>query len=191
MLRLEGEAPSGAQAGPGGTLDARSRAGAPVPVREAGTEVLELEWTVRHGQALKPVGGESVSGNSADWWNCSPSAAEPCYWIDRLTDVLTAAPHGTASERTSRDGPALMSDDTDPKQSAKVARLHPPGLPHQASLDRGVQAQIGAQLRTMYEHYVEQPIPDRLIELVRRLGEFPSSDGKNPGVDESNAEASR
>jgi hypothetical protein len=84
-----------------------------------------------------------------------------------------------------------MTDDPDPKPSAKVARLHPPGLPHQASLDRGVQAQIGAQLRTMYEHYVEQPIPDRLIELVRRLGELPNSDEISPGLDGSNEEASR
>jgi hypothetical protein len=84
-----------------------------------------------------------------------------------------------------------MSDDPDPKQSAKVARLHPPGLPHHASLDRGVQAQIGAQLRTMYEHYVEQPIPDRLIELVRRLGELPNLDEKNPEIDGSDTEASR
>lgn len=66
-----------------------------------------------------------------------------------------------------------MSEDPDPPDMARdnVARLHPPGLPHQASLDRAVQAQIGAQLRTMYEHYVEQAIPERLIDLVHRLGE--------------------
>ncbi len=71
-----------------------------------------------------------------------------------------------------------MSDDPDPpfggedpEPDGKVARLHPPGMPHHAALDRAVQAQIGAQLRTMYEHYVDQPIPDRLIDLVRRLGE--------------------
>jgi hypothetical protein len=53
----------------------------------------------------------------------------------------------------------------------KVARLHPPRIPHHPTLDRAVQGMIGAQLRSMYEHYVEQPIPDRLLDLVERLGQ--------------------
>lgn len=61
------------------------------------------------------------------------------------------------------------SDHTD-KPPGNVARLHPPRIPHHPTLDRAVQGMIGAQLRSMYEHYVDQPIPDRLLQLVGRLG---------------------
>ena len=36
-------------------------------------------------------------------------------------------------------------------------------------LDRAVQARIGDQLRAMYDTLMQQPIPDRLAELLDRL----------------------
>lgn len=67
----------------------------------------------------------------------------------------------------------MSEDSRDPPDdgSNKVARLHPPRIPHHPTLDRAIQGLIGSQLRSMYEHYVEQPIPDRLVKLVERLGE--------------------
>jgi hypothetical protein len=66
-------------------------------------------------------------------------------------------------------------------ESAKKGgdRLHPassrsgrtPQIPssHGPALDRTVQAQIGDKLRTMYGELVEQPVPDRLADLLRQL----------------------
>jgi hypothetical protein len=49
---------------------------------------------------------------------------------------------------------------------------------------------IGAQLRSMYEHYIEQPIPDRLLELVQRLGADAASDTQDDrGVQRLGADA--
>jgi hypothetical protein len=39
------------------------------------------------------------------------------------------------------------------------------------SLDRGVQAQIGDKLRAMYGELQEQPLPDRLSQILDRLGQ--------------------
>ena len=36
-------------------------------------------------------------------------------------------------------------------------------------LDRAVQARIGDQLRAMYDTLMQQPIPDRLAQLLDRL----------------------
>jgi hypothetical protein len=69
------------------------------------------------------------------------------------------------------------SADHPDKPPGNVARLHPPRIPHHPTLDRAVQGMIGAQLRSMYEHYVDQPIPDRLLELVGRLGREGASTG--------------
>lgn len=38
------------------------------------------------------------------------------------------------------------------------------------SLDRLVQAQIGDKLRSMYGELAEQPVPDRLTQILDRLG---------------------
>lgn len=39
------------------------------------------------------------------------------------------------------------------------------------SLDRVVQAQIGDKLRAMYGELSEQPVPDRLAQILARLGQ--------------------
>ena len=37
------------------------------------------------------------------------------------------------------------------------------------SLDRSIQARIGDKLRAMYDELLEQPVPDRLKDLLERL----------------------
>ncbi|HMO28664.1 NepR family anti-sigma factor [Enterovirga sp.] len=39
------------------------------------------------------------------------------------------------------------------------------------SLDRVIQAQIGDKLRAMYGELAEQPVPDRLTQILARLGQ--------------------
>jgi hypothetical protein len=49
----------------------------------------------------------------------------------------------------------------------EVSRLEE-GL-SEPSLDRAIQSRIGDQLRAMYDNLMQQPIPDRLAELLGRL----------------------
>ncbi len=43
--------------------------------------------------------------------------------------------------------------------------------PRPDPIDPRLQALIGEQLRAMYGKLVDQPVPDRLLALVERLGE--------------------
>lgn len=63
-----------------------------------------------------------------------------------------------STERDEDDAPTTPSD------AAKRSADH-------AGLDRVIQAQIGDKLRTMYDQLVEQPVPDRLADIIKRLGE--------------------
>jgi hypothetical protein len=45
------------------------------------------------------------------------------------------------------------------------------------TLDRGVQGRIGSHLRAMYDEMMQQPIPDRFLDLLASLER---SDGKTP-----------
>jgi hypothetical protein len=42
-------------------------------------------------------------------------------------------------------------------------------LSPEPSLDRAIQERIGDSLRAMYDGLVQQPVPDRFIELLSRL----------------------
>ena len=37
------------------------------------------------------------------------------------------------------------------------------------SLDRAIQTRIGDRLRAMYDTLAEEPVPDRLAEILKRL----------------------
>lgn len=37
------------------------------------------------------------------------------------------------------------------------------------ALDERLQAHIGSQLKSMYDSYLNEPIPDRLVELLEKL----------------------
>ncbi len=55
---------------------------------------------------------------------------------------------------------------------SKVSTKIPP-----AKLGRDIQARIGEQLRSMYNGLVEQPIPDRFVDLLKQLDK-PDSENK-------------
>jgi hypothetical protein len=42
--------------------------------------------------------------------------------------------------------------------------------PISPALDRVIQARIGDKLRAMYGELAEQPVPDRLVAILDRLG---------------------
>ncbi|HRF07472.1 MAG TPA: NepR family anti-sigma factor [Xanthobacteraceae bacterium] len=41
--------------------------------------------------------------------------------------------------------------------------------PKSGGLDRQIQAKIGQQLRSMYDDVVDQGVPDRFVDLLKRL----------------------
>jgi hypothetical protein len=51
-------------------------------------------------------------------------------------------------------------------------------------LDRQVQAKIGQQLRAMYDDVVEQGVPDRFAELLKKLDSGSASAGSIKSDDE-------
>ncbi len=60
----------------------------------------------------------------------------------------------------------------DKRQAAAKALPDPPG-PEDASpepaLNRAAQDRIGNQLRALYDDLMQQPVPDRFVELLGRL----------------------
>jgi hypothetical protein len=50
--------------------------------------------------------------------------------------------------------------------------------PKPAKLSREVQARLGQQLRAMYDDVVNQGVPERFIELVKRIDGDKSKDGQ-------------
>jgi hypothetical protein len=42
-------------------------------------------------------------------------------------------------------------------------------FPGEPGLDRAIQDRIGDHLRSMYDELVQQPVPDRFVELLNRL----------------------
>ncbi|GJD60904.1 NepR family anti-sigma factor [Methylobacterium frigidaeris] len=45
----------------------------------------------------------------------------------------------------------------------------PAAGPEQPALDRNVQGRIGSHLRAMYDELMQQPIPDRFVDLIAEL----------------------
>jgi Anti-sigma factor NepR len=42
-------------------------------------------------------------------------------------------------------------------------------MPDEPKLDPGLQAHIGAQLRSYYAELIDEPVPSRFVELLKRL----------------------
>lgn len=57
--------------------------------------------------------------------------------------------------------------------------LRDPSLP-EPTLDRSVQDRIGSELRAMYSDLANQPIPQRFLELIEKLGSN-AEDDENGG----------
>jgi Anti-sigma factor NepR len=73
-----------------------------------------------------------------------------------------------------------MTDDSKPENPAKNPGRGRPGMPMEANLrtykvtarlGHDVQVKIGQQLRAIYADVVDQGVPDRFAELIRRLDE--------------------
>ena len=47
--------------------------------------------------------------------------------------------------------------------------------PKSGGLDRQIQAKIGQQLRSMYDEVVDQGVPDRFAELLKKLDDAQST----------------
>ncbi|TGD94665.1 NepR family anti-sigma factor [Methylobacterium nonmethylotrophicum] len=56
----------------------------------------------------------------------------------------------------------------------------PAAGPEQPALDRSVQGRLGSHLRAMYDELMQQPIPDRFVNLLAEL---------ERGTDEPSADA--
>lgn len=68
----------------------------------------------------------------------------------------------------------------DRKSSAHGAKVkNQSGAPDTANLGRDVQAKIGQQLRSMYAGVVDQGVPDRFVELLKKLDEAGGSRDKD------------
>ncbi|MGX1309726.1 hypothetical protein AB7M35_004498 [Amorphus suaedae] len=68
-----------------------------------------------------------------------------------------------------------MADDT-PTNPMMEPASDSPGMEPQ------LQAQIGRKLKAMYDSYLSEPIPDRLVSLLEQLDSLPSArDGTKPG----------
>lgn len=46
-----------------------------------------------------------------------------------------------------------------------------------AGLDAHLQAHIGSQLKSMYDSYLNAPVPDRIVELLEQLDEVSRGSG--------------
>jgi Anti-sigma factor NepR len=67
----------------------------------------------------------------------------------------------------------------DRKSSTRGAKVrNPSSAPETANLGRDVQAKIGQQLRSMYAGVVDQGVPDRFVELLKKLDEAGGSRDK-------------
>ena len=71
------------------------------------------------------------------------------------------------SQRTNLDTVERDSDKPTTQELSMTKRPHKPEI----RLGREAQARIGELLRSMYNSYVNQGVPQQLDDLVRRLGE--------------------
>ncbi len=67
-----------------------------------------------------------------------------------------------------------MKDRKTSARGSKVETQPIPGKP--AKLGRDIQAKIGEQLRAMYGDVVDQGVPERFVELLKKLDK--TGDGK-------------
>jgi hypothetical protein len=83
---------------------------------------------------------------------------------------------GKSDEMKHRRTEAPVSDHDKPEmdephmQDAIGKPATPQNKPH-ARLGRETQARIGQQLRAMYDDVVNQGVPDRINDLIRKLGQ--------------------
>jgi Anti-sigma factor NepR len=75
-----------------------------------------------------------------------------------------------------------MNDKDEPKVTQPDSR-HDTDESSRGGLDDRLQAHIGVQLKLMYDGFLNDPIPDRFVELLEKLDEVskaaePSKEGR-------------
>ncbi len=64
-----------------------------------------------------------------------------------------------------------------PGQPSETMQTDSTGGKPQSGLNREIQTKIGQQLRAMYDDVVQEGVPDRFADLLRRL-DNPADEGK-------------
>jgi anti-sigma factor NepR-like protein len=75
-----------------------------------------------------------------------------------------------------------MNDDhkpTGPKGSMGASMQGSPPQRRKSSLNREVQIEIGKRLEVTYNEIVNQGVPDRFVDLIRRLGDEGAKDASD------------
>jgi hypothetical protein len=91
-----------------------------------------------------------------------------------VTDMKGNKKAGLVAGRKAADGADRADHDAAP-------------VPHRglASLSTDLQAHIGSRLRAYYDGIVREPVPDRLLELLKQLEQTEKEAGRPGGDDES------
>jgi hypothetical protein len=70
-----------------------------------------------------------------------------------------------------------MNTDSKPSPRPRAMHAQKPEKNHVVKLDPDVKAKIGMQLRLMYGEIVDQGVPDRFAEMLKRLDD-PNYEGR-------------
>lgn len=85
--------------------------------------------------------------------------------------VKSAPPNGETREAaadSAQQGASALDGAT--KESRLVDTGEPPpAVVEPAMVDRGLQAQLGQQLRALFDDIASEPVPDRLLKLLDEL----------------------
>jgi hypothetical protein len=76
-------------------------------------------------------------------------------------------------------------------ESKRKVNKPEPDTANAAALDERLQAHIGVQLKSMYDSYLSEPIPDRLVELLEKLDQVSKTDDPGGRGPDDRGEAGR
>ncbi len=71
----------------------------------------------------------------------------------------------------------MMNRENKPSQRIRATHAQKPEKNHVVKLGPDIKAKIGMQLRLMYGEVVDQGVPDRFVEMLKRLDD-PNYEGK-------------
>lgn len=71
----------------------------------------------------------------------------------------------------------MMNTESKPATRTRAAHAQKPERNHVVKLGPDIKAKIGMQLRLMYGEVVDQGVPDRFVEMLKRLDD-PNYEGQ-------------
>jgi Anti-sigma factor NepR len=71
----------------------------------------------------------------------------------------------------------MMNTDSKPSSRTRAVHVQKSEKNHVVKLGPDIKAKIGMQLRLMYGEVVDQGVPDRFVEMLKRLDD-PNYEGK-------------